>query len=278
MKLALIAPLSLLETQTTDYQLVLPHLLSTNEDYKIFTTLCNDDVYSHDFVILDNGAAEQPGEQVDAFDLLCMCEDFPISELAIPDVLGDSEATYQELAKFFSQNEQQIVEVQHKRFDAGRPPLQFGFVVQGKTLEQARDLIHRVMSSRFATFFSTVYIPRLLIKESEDPIIRIKLAEHIHNVYKDRLHIHMFGCSHLYPREIRDIVKFCPYVRSIDTSLPYSATFHSMSLMQSPSIFGERSEAFIRPDGYFIRGKDRFDPDLLEFNLKVFKGWANGQT
>lgn len=277
MKLALIAPLSLLETQTTDYQLVLPHLFM-NEDYCEFVATCNDDVYTHDYVILDNGAAEQAGEQVDAFGLLCMCEDFPINELAVPDVLGDSDATYQEIAKFFSQNERQIVEVQHKRFDVGWPPLQFGFVAQGKTLEQARDLIHRVMSSRFATFFSTVYIPRLLIKESGDEQVRIKLAHRIEETYGDRLQIHMFGCSHLFPREIWYVAKYCPFVRSIDTSLPYSATFHSMSLMQSPSIFGARQEAFIRPKDYFSLPKEKFDPELLEFNLKVFKGWANGQT
>jgi len=197
--------------------LVLPQL-TTNEKYKSAYKEFED---LGDYLILDNGAAEDQWYNVS--ELMSIARQYKVDEVAIPDTLGDADTTYLRLELFFADNEPLLQDIGINEWG---PKL--GFVAQGKEWHEAMRLVSRVMQSKYASRISTVYLPRLLLQKG-DRYARIALANNIHNTYPE-LNIHMFGASVVWPLEMLAISKEAPFVRSMDTSMPFNFAIASKRL------------------------------------------------
>lgn len=272
MKLALIPPLCRLrDMEQTDYQLILPQLVNSHVRYEDF-------VYHlktrGDFLILDNGAAE--GKIVEEDDLIDIAVELEVNELAVPDTLGDMVATLKQFIGFFERNEETLAV---NKFSTGGPNL--GFVAQGNSWVESISLVNTVMKSDWSPYINTVYIPRLLVKESGNVRERIQVAEQIYKDYAGRLEIHMFGSAPEWPREAMAVDTECPYVRGMDTSMPYNFAYQeprrpAQAMGGGASIWDATgSKPLIRrPEGYFTKSLDRFDLPLLEQNVRVMHTWT----
>lgn len=270
MKLALIPPLDLLvHTWTTDYQLVLPEWVDRSRTYEDNANALSS---RGDFIILDNGAAEDNLYEPD--ELIEMAVEIGASELAIPDMLGDAFATFQKFAEFFDQNEEILAT---NKFATDEGP-NLGFVAQGKSEIDALSLVLQVMTSKWAPYISTVYLPRLLIRESQNNYARINLARAIYAQFDTRLDIHLFGSAPEWPRESLAASTEAPFIRGIDTSMPYNWAFKGRVLGGGASIFDQDPNTGIqnigRPDDYFDLTSEDFDPEILAQNVRVMHTWT----
>lgn len=251
MRIALIAPVNYLYYQLrTTYQLMLPQMM-VDGIYRDHYLALRD---RGDHIILDNGAAE--GIDIPDVDLLKLAlECGPLVDVAVPDVLGDMEATYNRFCIFFGGMEKLILGAEF----AGR----FGIVAQGKDIYQARTLVDKVMGTQWRPLIGTVFIPRLLVQPG-DLFARIRLADMIHDTWGARLAIHMFGSSPYFTREALAISVQAPFVRGMDTSMPFSATHRGQSIFSAINVR--------RPEGYFdIRD---LDEELLRRNIDSFLQWG----
>lgn len=263
MEVAFIAPISLLNTQREQsYQLMLPQLFPRPKYQKAY----HEFVMQDNFVILDNGAAED--NQVTQQELLQIAFEMRVDEVAIPDTLYDANVTLLQLDSFFSMNLDMIDQLQ-KRYGT-----QFGFVAQGNDIIEAFVLVDTVLRCRWEQYISTVYLPRLLVERRGVRHARIKLAEQIYNAFGDRLNIHLFGSAPSYTREARIAAVDAPYIRSIDTSLPYNLAYNMAALVERSST--SKYESGKRPDNYFEQPAEKFDSAILQENLSVYRSWANG--
>jgi hypothetical protein len=89
MKLAIIPPVRYLEEFSTNYHLVLAHIYKTNLKYRAFYLSRR---RKGEFIILDNGAAEQ-GSSIDAQELYRLAIDLKPNVLVCPDALRDYDKT-----------------------------------------------------------------------------------------------------------------------------------------------------------------------------------------
>lgn len=267
MDVAFIAPISLVDTQDDQqYQLMLPQLFSLSYKY---AQAYYDYRRMQKFIILDNGAAEK--NQVGMEELLQVAHEVAANEIAVPDTLYDARDTLLKLDTFFSSN---LDMIDRLRLGYGT---QFGFVAQGHNIEEAFALTLAVMRCRWNAYIDTVYLPRLLITSRNQRHERIKLADMIHKELGDRLNIHLFGSAPTYVQEVRVAAIDAPYIRSMDTSLPYNLTFNRASIIQSPSIWDQdRGLPGKRPSDYFDLKEENFDKELLEFNMNMVRRWAHG--
>jgi hypothetical protein len=254
MRVALIAPVNYLYYQLrTTYQLMLPQMLADGI-YKDHYLALKD---RGDHIILDNGAAE--GIDMSDLELLSFIQMYDPSEIAVPDVLGDADATFDRFCYFFEYLDQTQTRTRERLPLAGR----FGIVAQGRDIYEAKTLVSKVMGTKWRSYIGTVFIPRLLVTQ-EELFARIRLAEMIHQDWQNRLAIHMFGSSPLFLREILAISVQAPFVRGMDTSLPFNVTYSGQSIFTG--ISGRR------PEGYFdIRG---LDEELLRRNIESFLEWG----
>lgn len=262
MKVALIPPTSLREyTLLTNYQLMLPQLLETDLTYAAhYKKLCDD---PNQFVIMDNGAAE--AEQPSFVDLLYKLIKFRPQEFAIPDVLGDADATINLCNKFFDECEDELI-----RLQTGLPDgLQLGFVAQGKDPKEALRTVKAIIHGPWAPYIDTVYIPRLLVKK-DDVWARIRIAQEIDELYGNRLAIHLFGASPLWCSELHEAARYAPFIRGIDSSMPFNYA-HAGSHLSD----GYHHK---RPDHYFHFARSLFNPYLATSNVKTYISWAEGNS
>lgn len=269
MKLALIPPTSLLEDcLQTDYQLLLPRQLDADEDYELaYMTMGA----RGDFFILDNGAAEN--DQYSDGDLIEMALHYDVDELAIPDVLGDTVETIRRFNKFFELEPTLAKE----GFGVDEGP-KLGYVAQGKGWREALAGVQAIMEDDNQAYIHTVYLPRLLVKESGEIRERILLAAAIRQTFGDRLDIHMFGSAPEWPREALAIANEVPFVRGMDTSMPYNWAFKGRALGGGPSIFDHDANTGIqkigRPTDYFELKQESFDLPLVKQNVRVMHSWT----
>lgn len=268
MKLALIPPLCFkMNMLKTDYQLVLPALMDSDVEYE---TLIYQLKERGDFIILDNGAAEK--QLWDEPDLIEMASEMQADELAIPDILGDSEETVRRLMGFFNIHEEALAA--HSFGTDEGPGL--GFVAQGKNMAEAMSTVRTVMSTKWAPYLSTVYLPRLLVRESGNVRIRLSIAAQVYMEYGDRLNIHMFGAAPEWPREALAVATECSYVRGMDTSMPYNWAHARRVMGGASSIWDSNSiDSYLvkRPTDYFELEPEDFDLEILRQNVKVLETW-----
>lgn len=253
---ALIPPLSLLETQEqlkqTKYYLVLPQLLNQHKRYRNYFLDRNDK-----YLILDNGAAEAYAGTNDD-DLLKLAMYIGASEVAAPDILFDGDTTRERCLAFLRTH------LCEKYIESGGV---VGYVAQGSSVPDALDHFCRLWEVPLARDnIRTIFLPRLLVSKN-DLSGRINLADFIHRVEPD-LDIHFFGASRYWASEIRKIRDLVPFVRSIDTSLPYTATYLYTTLHAG------KEEQAPRPVNYFDLGAGLFEQSLLYANINQYLAWA----
>jgi hypothetical protein len=251
MKLAYIPPVSLLDiTYKTKYQLMLPHLTSNSTYAAAYYYHCYD---KDTFVILDNGVAE--GEDVSFDHLMSIANSWHVDEIVLPDILTDLEGTITKAEEFAADYSARV----GQEWDDFR----FMFVLQGKTIEE----VYR--AAKWADrqdWISTVGIPRHLLTTLGDYRVRIKIANDIQamGVRKD---IHFLGGNPVSTTEVRSLsdprITNQAFVRGMDTSMPFNYAFKGRTL--------DSSVETSRPDNYFDRLAEEFDPDALEMNLKTFE-------
>ena len=265
MELALIPPISLLQdTMRTNMQLVLPQLLEIRPDFPL-------DIYSltykahctnpKQYVIMDNGAAED--QQLNNSLLLHIASLYKPDELAIPDVLANGDKTLISTFDFFEAHQNDLDRINGER----ETKLKLGFVAQGKTIEEVIKTVVLMRLFKWADQIDVIYIPRLLIKETIDPLARIKVYEELYDLYEDCYEYHLFGASTIWPAEISTASQLPYKIRSMDTSLPYVMA-HSKNVIDDLI-----HEEIARPKNYFNRPEGDFPghSSYTEFFLNTIK-------
>lgn len=259
MKLALIPPASLLEhTNKTTIQLMLPQQLISDYTYRRqYIKHCKN---PEQYVILDNGAAE--ADQISEAAFADMILTYKPQEAALPDTLADGPHTLTQAEHFFS------------RYDIVNEATKFGFVAQGRSIDQCMETVSLMEMSWWGDHVSVIYLPRLLIKEAGDHLARIELVAKLNAEYGSRFEYHFFGSSPLWHAEIR-VAAELPFVRSMDTSLPYILAYHKKQLeFKKPNV--EESAPLTRPDNYFDKLATSFDG--VSNILKTYIDWSEGKN
>lgn len=202
-----------------------------------------------EFRILDNGLAE--GFQMASRELLGMCSEYNVSEVVVPDTYKDAKRTLVQARAFFKQHEKELGD------------LQTMVVLQGKTYEELRELAIELDGLPV----TTIGIPRHLLDTTSQSAVRIDMAHWIEKHFEGRFLIHFLGASARWPREVLAIKRYCGYVRSIDTSMPFNYT-RAGKRVDDPNV------RIDRPTRYFERAFP-FDDALLAHNIDTYLNWAH---
>lgn len=229
----------------------LAHLVPNDEAYASY-------IRKHGRVLpvtLDNGACE--GYPVEREQLGSIANYVHANEIVLPDEMGNGEVTLKLVSHYLSA---------HHQNDVG-----YMAVVHGSNMRQMQDMIKRYVELEPITCLG---IPRISLKQG-CRAIRIDLAHWINEAFGRRFYIHMLGASSVWPTEAKMIAKYAPFVRSFDTSMPYSYAMDGVRLdiKQLP--------AFKRVPDYFDRNWDRapsFVQKLIEYNEEVLLAWCNPQS
>jgi hypothetical protein len=259
-KLALIAPFDMLnQSSFGQWHLMLPQLIEDMTYTKHFLALCDNPEKE---VILDNGAAE---DNPVSFDKLCrIALEFGVDEIVCPDVLRDPVGTFTKLGPFLDKV------ASYSDLTDKMPRL--GYVLQGDSLEAAAWAVHRLLSSSLARYIDVWYIPRLLIRESRDRFIRLKVARHLNQVDDENRPIHFLGMDGGYPQEAKAIVasgiRNC---RSLDTSLPY------VYALNGQYIESEDNKPQHRPEDFFESRVHAATRIIAIDNCDTLERWVEGK-
>jgi hypothetical protein len=242
---ALIPPKGYYKTATTsNYHLVLAQI-NDPEYFRTYAYL--DD--SH-YVILDNGAAE--GGSVSDKNLLSVAVAIGVDEVVVPDVIGDMQATIDRVDNFFKENEQ---------FLGGA---KFMAVAQG----QAPSEIYRCLDHYWNNYPGIVVgLPRHLLTTFNLDRARIGILNHIERETEGQAQVHLLGTNPKWPSEIKHIANIYPWVRGVDSSMPYNWTMARNELGDEGTV--------ARPENYFTEERD-LDSALLEHNVNTYMRWASG--
>lgn len=254
MKLALIPPFCRLhDTARTDYQLMLPHLISNVSYADTYGRLCRT---NGQYVILDNGAAE--GEAPSWNHLVGIAQEFGVDEFVVPDILGNQVQTQESALEF------------RKEFPFFTNDKKMMYVVQGKTYEEFLASAQWVLEPD-QEWIDVIGIPRHMISTVGDPLARIRLLSDIEAI-GDFVPVHMLGAAPTYPREaeaIGDVAKGSKILRGMDTSLPYNFAFYDEKLSDADG------HIIKRPEDYFTRDYEEFRSLRVKQNITTMKSWLD---
>lgn len=254
MQIALIPPVELIGEfmHLSDMQLILPDPWIHSDSYRYHMDQFREEFKQ--YRILDNGAAEQIPVSDGA--LMHLIEMTKPDEFALPDVLGDAKATFERSMEFVDRYSERI-----KSSGA-----HVGFVAQGRTIDEAFDTVQDFVADT-GDLVSTIFIPRLLTRNS--PNARIDLAIALHSV--SDLALHFFGMSENWPSEVARISRmtFNP-VRSIDSAMPFYWGAARRSLVD-----GIVSNPPHRMTNYFIQEYDQEQLELTRANVNTVLGWLS---
>jgi hypothetical protein len=244
MKLALIPPMSLLNTADTNYHMVLPQLLSNSSYNRYYQECCRN---PNNFVIMDNGAAE--GETVSSQKLVNHAIELGVQEVVAPDVLGDASYTLRRSLDF-------VDDFGHLLFEHN---IGIMYVLHGRTWNELYMGIH------FAT--CTQYISSIGIPRSTFDLFPYDLARHsVASQISDRTNkpIHLLG---MHPKYITEFggKSWPDSVRGVDTSAPYNYTYSGAKIDGSDNPVS-------RVRDYFDLPIELFDEYLLAANINYLKG------
>jgi hypothetical protein len=213
-ELALIPPLEMLGAcGNSQYQLLLPQLWFKYEEYRNFYTK----LWVHDerqFIIMDNGAAE--GHVCSSADLIRAAYSANAEEVVIPDFIGDMEKSRVALEGFIDFLDRSPV------YSIGS--LRFMAVAQGQTLEEVMKYITKVlMNDVYRLYVDTIGLPRHLLKTLNNTQARIQIATELYDYYgaSDLPAIHFLGASPLWCSELEAAAQQVPFIRGMDTSMPF---------------------------------------------------------
>lgn len=271
MQLALIPPVCVLgTTYRTRYQLALPHMLRSNEEYYLaYKFMCH---WNH-HVIMDNGVAEGEDKFTNK-ELIDLALEIRASEVVAPDVLGDSKATIERSIEFLNEFSWQRLGVSPERLSV--EPLRVGIVAQGRTLAEAVNTVDTLLT-KFPDLISTIFVPRLLIETTGNKFARLDLVRRLMISYNCTLPFHFLGASPLWISELKTVAE-TRLVRGMDTSAPYNYTL-AEEYLHAPG------KEVSRPDNYFETPLNQFRnakhrkvdrKEMLGINLNTILEWASG--
>ena len=213
-------------------------------------------VEAGDFVILDNGAAEDV--IYGAKHLHTLADDFGPTEIVVPDTIGDPNETLAKAMGF-------------TRF-AMPSKYQYMFVLQGRNMDEVLQCLRTVHKSVWASYITTLGIPRhfatTINKHFRVNFFEFLLAEAFDEVFE----IHFLGANN-WIREavlLAELADGRPNVRGLDTSLPI--------YMGLEGSYIGKEEYVKRPNAYFDIARD--DP-MIQKNVDTYLEWAmydNTQT
>jgi hypothetical protein len=256
-KLIPIAPYALLAEQDTDMQLVLPHCLLQSVSYAHWHL---DQPKS--YKILDNGAAE--GEDVPDEILLDLAEKYKVSELVLPDSLGDRRATETKSLVFMRMNTDRIL----KLVEGG---MRLGVVAQGRHAGEAcitaRDILDRIALDYAIDVEKevVVHVPRILITATGRPMERVYTKNRLETI-RPGLTYHALGTNPAHLDELKALNN--AGFRSCDTSAPFNFARAGLPIREF------HREPAPRQEDYF-----RWHPSIVEHtrsleNILIMRKWA----
>jgi len=206
-----------------------------------------------DYVVLDNGLAE--GCPATPEQILQYAEQIKAKEVVLPDVMKDAHATIKAVKAFLALD----IELKYS----------FMAVVQGNTLP---DFKFCVEAFAHQPFVSVIGIPRHMLETLNVKSARINLAQWITENYPERFDIHFLGTNPVWLPEVRHAVKYVPFVRSVDTSMPFSYAIAGEHLALT-------KKQITRPTFYFERDwVHGVDGGLLRANIRTLLDWANADA
>lgn len=225
MRVIPIPPLSMTAfMELSDAQLMLP-LTEILKDTRYARCLAAATQRS-DYLILDNGEAE--GKRIDWKHLLSIAEAYGVSEIVLPDVMGNAEETLQAI----------------KQVWFGRPQqYRYMGVAQGENGTQVREMIEYLISLGV----QTIGLPRHMVRSR--PQARLEILQWMTLTGQDTLaEIHLLGMNPTFPGELELIRQegYSDVVRSVDTSMPFVAALANRELRHNQDILPPR------PEGYFL--------------------------
>lgn len=198
-------------------------------------------------IIVDNGAAE--GQMVDDFDRLCMlAASFGASEVVLPDVLGDTEATARAIKKV-------LPVIKHW----SKQGMGFMGVVQGQSL---RDAISMMSFYEVADYVSASGIPRRWLVQNGRVVSAWRNS--FMSVYKPTKPVHYLGIG----EDMTEVQTTPKWVRGIDTSAPVSLGLDEIDMKETPTYHG-RSEQF------WGENFTAEQVDMAIHNVRTFKQWTD---
>lgn len=207
-----------------------------------------------DFVVLDNGLAE--GKPATPTDLMTHAAVMGASEVVLTDVMRDADATIKVVKAFFNGQE---IPTQHR----------YMAVAQGTKSE---DYFRCVEEFSKLSHVKTVGLPRHMLETLGIKAVRIDLAHWIEDHYPNRFDIHLMGANPVWLPEVRNASKYAPFIRSVDTSMPFSYAIEREDLALT-------TRQITRPAKYFdIDWSYRVDGSLLRSNIQTLLGWADATS
>jgi hypothetical protein len=245
-KVALIPPKGYEVTALRSYyHLVLPETLTDSGGYTDYVTTYQRASARGDTVILDNGCYE--GKLASGDELMDYAALIGATEIVAPDVMNDSVATHRATKQFIEDHPK-------SRW------YKIMAVVQGSDWQ---DLVHEYSKMIHVT---TLGIPKAQIKVLGDPT-RSEIARWIYIKYADRFKIHLLGMHRL---NLNELESSPPFVRSVDSALPYK--FAEIGMMLS-----ETSTPPKRRRDYFTNYVPVSD-ELLGWNIEQFEALGKGDS
>ena len=220
--LAVELPVSSLQlSEVTDYDFVIASYCEDNDEYKEFYKNMRQSLARNRFMVLDNGAFEN-GQSMEFADYAEVVKELRPDQVVLPDVINDARITIEMSDEFLN------------RALGILPTPGYMGVLQGESINDylycLEFYIRKSKHHPIRTIgipYHMFYRPTLLRKTN---IIEI-CKEH-------NLLIHILGLPN--PYEILDLMKF-DLISSIDSSLPISATYLNMKLIENKWPLGERA-------------------------------------
>lgn len=243
MKIAVVTPpsgfLSIDETGL-GYHMALGQYLLTDEVYREYYRSLG--MRGH-FIIVDNGAAENNTPPFD--DVVSVANYIGASEIVLPDVINDAEAT---LALLFDSRALKLVPP-HKRF----------IVPQGKTLSEwfmcFNELtigigVRSVANHSYACIGISKYYPAV---NGRAEVLRALFS--VLPSWEQPFSVHMLGIAGTPYREILNLVRTAPWVRGIDTGAP-------VAFAQNHAVINTRTE-----DSFSLAWEPGFSTTTTTLNI-----------
>lgn len=207
-----------------------------------------------DFIVVDNGAAE--GKPVGDFLLYSQAKKWGANEVVLPDVMFEAIETVRRAERFKAN-----IDDSAYVFDA----FNYMAVAQGNTINTVKACIDGLSE---LPYVSTIGIPRHLITTLRQRFIRLVLAEWIDKEFPKRFQIHFLGTNPSVPSEVARAARETPFVRSVDTSMPFNYAIAGVML-------GLTAPAIGRPAGY-LTDMQNMTSGILKHNISTMQRWAAG--
>lgn len=252
MRVGLIPPRGLEKTAlATDFSLMLAQHKSSWTDDLIRT------LRPSRYIVMDNGACE--GDRVTNEELLDAASVFGADEIVLPDVMNDAAETLNLVDDFINE----YVHTKTRKLMA---------VAQGLNLKQFQICINDFVDLEA---ISVIGLPRHMLGTLEDPVARLAVANWVNREFPGRFEIHFLGANVTFPQEIREVANIVPFVRSLDTSLPYTYTMLGVNFTDKEIPHPANIK---RPSTYFTEDwSKQINHDRLNDNINTYLRWSYGE-